>query len=135
MTMARMPTVKVAAEILTATEWQDKCWGRTRCLIERPHYQLHQLEVEEGYCSIHYHRDRANRFIVESGEILVTKFFHVHEEYHRVLPGHHFDVPSLVVHQFTVIKPGEVFEEYFPDRGGTIRTTDIVRLTVGGVNE
>lgn len=136
MSMAAMPTIRLTAEVLTATEWQDKCWGRTRCLIERPHYQLHQLEVEQGYCSIHYHRDRANRFIVESGEVLVTQFFHTKEESQRLcVPGDWFDIPSMVVHQFKVINPGEIFEEYFPDRGGTIRTDDIVRLTVGGVDK
>ena len=26
--------------------WQDKCWGRTRCLISTPLFSRHELEVE-----------------------------------------------------------------------------------------
>ena len=134
--MASVGTIKIPFEVVTAGEWELKCWGRTRCLTERPHYQLHELQVIAGFCSIHYHRKRANRFIVASGSIAVRQWFWKNElPDHILVAGDELDVPSLVVHQFRVIKPGTVYEEYWPDRGEVIHTSDIVRLQVGGLRD
>jgi len=112
-------------------EWVEKCWGRTRCLTDTPWYQRHELFVEQGFCSIHYHQNRANRFHVESGVIEVHEFFWKRTQVIRLSADMTFDVPSLVVHQFRVIQYGRIFEEYYPDRGGQIRTDDIIRLHEG----
>lgn len=133
--MAGHTSVKVFVnvEAIIGSEWEKKVWGRTRCLIKRPHYQLHQLEVEAGFCSVHYHKQRANRFIVESGCIVVRHYFGEQSDNYCLSAGQEHDVPSLVVHRFRVIEPGTVFEEYWPDRGGEIETDDIVRIRLGGL--
>lgn len=118
-------------------EWQEKVWGRTRIEAESPFYQLHRLEViEGGFCSIHYHEHRANRFRVLSGEIEVIEWFADITKAVRLTAGNIHDVPSLVVHQFRVLRSGEVIEEYWPDRLGqhSVETSDIIRITEGGMS-
>lgn len=114
-------------------EWVDKVWGKTRELIDSPFYSRHELEVVAGgYCSLHFHRDRANRFYVKSGAIEIVEMFGPFSARTRLGPENTYDVPSLVPHMFIVLENGLVFEEYYPDRGGKVRRDDIVRLIEGG---
>ena len=113
-------------------EWTRKVWGQTRELIDSPFYSKHELEVVAGgFCSLHYHRYRANRFLVVSGEIEVVEVFGPQVVRTRLGPENTYDVPSLVPHMFIVYRSGVVFEEYFSDRGGQVRRDDIVRLIEG----
>lgn len=113
-------------------EWTRKVWGQTRELIDSPFYSKHELEVVAGgFCSLHYHRHRANRFLVVSGEIEVVEVFGPQVVRTRLGPENTYDVPSLVPHMFIVYRSGVVFEEYFSDRGGQVRRDDIVRLIEG----
>lgn len=114
-------------------EWVRKVWGRTKELVDSPFYSRHELEVVAGgYCSLHYHRERANRFRVVSGMIEIVEMFGPFVCRRKLGPENTYDVPSLVPHMFIVHKDGILYEEYFPDRGGTVRRDDIVRLVEGG---
>jgi len=114
------------------SDWETKDWGRTRCTLKGDLGSLHELEViEGGYCSVHYHRQRANRFIVKSGSIAVVSFYAWNIERMILTAGNVLDIPSHVVHQFQVISEGKVFEHYYRD-GGKVRNDDIVRLCKGG---
>ncbi len=116
------------------SEWNSKVWGHTRCVYESDVFSGHELEVEQGgYCSVHYHLERANRFIVESGVIAVIVFYAWKTQQHMVTKGKSFDVPSQVVHQFQVYQSGRIREDYWADRGGRVRKNDIVRLAEGGM--
>lgn len=113
---------------------EPKAWGSTWPVIETDRYGRYALDVVKGgYSSIHYHRERANRFVVQQGTILVWTFYG-----NRILQsepitdGGTFQVPSLVVHAFAVLEPGRVVEEYWADRGGAVSRDDIVRLCHGG---
>lgn len=115
------------------TAFQEKAWGRTRCTICKDVFQEHELEVMAGgYCSIHYHENRANRFIVESGKIGVVVFRGWTWKRFILSAGDTMDIPSHVTHRFEVYSDGRVFEEYWPDRGANqISTADIQRIVVG----
>lgn len=111
-----------------------KVWGTTRELVDSQHYSLHELSVVSGgYCSLHYHRDRANRFRVTSGLIEIVEMIGPSVTRTTLGPDTVHDVPSLVVHMFIVWQSGTMFEEYYPDRGGSVRRDDIVRLREGGM--
>lgn len=115
------------------SEWTDKCWGKTREVVDSPFYSKHELQLlAGGYCSIHYHLARANRFIIQTGTVEIVEFFG--PKFNRLLlgPDNTYDVASLVPHMFIVHKDGTMLEEYFPDRGGIVDRTDIVRLIEGG---
>ena len=117
-------------------DWTSKIWGQTRCVFASEYFQRHELRViKGGFCSVHYHRGRANRFHVLSGQIQVIEWFSDRKTVHTLGPDNVLDVPSLVVHQFKVLEDGELVEEYWPDRVGspTISTSDIVRLSPGGM--
>lgn len=117
-------------------EWTLKVWGRTRELVDSPFYSRHELEVRAGsYCSLHFHRSRANRFVVVSGAIEIVEMFALHTVRTLLGPENTYDVPSLVPHMFVVHRDGVLFEEYYPDRGGQVRRDDIVRLVEGGVRD
>lgn len=112
---------------------QTKVWGTTKELVDSPFYSRHELQiVEGGYCSLHYHIDRANRFIIASGEIEIIEFYGPLIKRIRLGPQNVYDVPSLIPHLFAVHRSGTIYEEYYPDRGGTVRRDDIVRLVEGG---
>lgn len=114
-------------------DWETKAWGRTRRLIGSELFERHELEVNRGgFCSVHWHAERANRFIVLTGEIHVFAFYGWHVERHELGPDNILDIPSLVPHIFQVISDGRVLEDYWPDRGGRVRSDDIHRLVSGG---
>lgn len=115
------------------SEWTDKCWGKTREVVDSPFYSKHELQVVAGgYCSVHYHEERANRFIVMSGLVEVIEMFGPSVKRTLLGPDNTHDVASLVPHMFAVHKDGEMIEEYFADRGGEVRRNDIIRIVEGG---
>src|SRR4051794_38305828 len=115
------------------SEWQNKIWGTTRELVNSIFYSKYELNINVGsYCSLHYHRERANKFHVISGMVAIVEMFG--PDCNRIIlrPDNTYIVPSLVPHMFIVYKSGVMFEEYFPDRGGTVKNDDIVRIVEGG---
>lgn len=112
--------------------WENKCWGRTRCIEERDDYSMHLLELQAGgFCSFHYHKQRANKFRVISGIVRVVFAYGWNVQWEELKATDEFVMPSLVPHQFQVIEAGEMEEEYYPDRGDKISNADIVRLSIG----
>jgi hypothetical protein len=112
--------------------WEDKVWGRTRELSLEPSFSRHELEViAGGFCSLHLHHERANRFIVKSGVIDVVELVGPYYKLTMLEAGASYEVPSLVLHFFVVHQAGTVIEEYFPDRGGEVKREDIFRLVQG----
>ncbi len=122
--------------IKQASSWVDKVWGETRCLLQSPHYSIYELQVKErGFCSFHYHMNRANRFIVKSGMVRIVWCYGWLIKGITLTDGQSVEVHSLIPHQFQVVEDGVMLEEYFPDRGGTIHNDDIERLTTGGMRD
>ncbi len=116
------------------SDWTVKAWGKTRELVDSPFYSKHDLQVTVGgYCSVHYHAQRANRFMVSSGLVEVVELYGPKLVRHVLGPDNVHVVPSLVPHIFMVHKTGSMIEEYFPDRGGAVARDDIIRLTEGGM--
>lgn len=114
-------------------DWQTKCWGETRELHHCEFYSKHELMVKAGgYCSLHYHEDRANRFLVQSGVIEIIEMFGPIAKRTILRSGEMYDVASLVPHLFAVHKSGAMFEEYYSDRNGMVRRDDIIRIVEGG---
>lgn len=118
---------------LDQPDWQPKIWGRTRTLVDSLVYCCTELDATAGgYSSIHYHRDRANRFTVLSGCLEIWVVYGWTVERVRLTDGNRFDVPSRVVHAFFAVEDTRAMEEYWADRGGGVRADDIVRLNHGG---
>lgn len=116
------------------TDWQDKVWGRTRCVIETPFYSRHELEIIAGtYCSLHYHQYRANRFIVSDGHVQIIEMYGPKIVKTNLFRDNVYDVPSLVPHMFVVYKSGAMVEEYYVDRHGQVKADDINRFFEGGI--
>ena len=116
-----------------AGNWQPKIWGHTRVEINSTRYVRTHLSADPGgFCSVHYHRERANRFIVLRGclDIWILRGWEL--ERVRLTDGNQFTVPSLVVHGFYAVSRCRAYEEYWADRHGEFSIDDIVRLTQGG---
>jgi len=47
-------------------------------------------------------------------------------------PGSVFDIPAMIPHLFCVYESGELFEEYYPEGGQTVKNNDIIRICQGG---
>jgi|GEM_PF-282484 len=117
-------------------EWVQKCWGKTKELVNSPFYSKYELQiVANSFCSMHFHKERANRFIVVSGLVEVIEMFGPTVKKTLLGPDNTYDVASLVPHMFVVYKDGVMIEEYFADRGGEVRRNDITRIVEGGKTE
>ena len=113
-----------------------KCWGTTRCTKDGPAFAVHELELlAGGFCSIHYHRERANRFLVKEGLVRVVFCYGWKVEHVLIKKNESYEVPSLVVHQFQVLEAGSMTEVYWADRNGTVANDDIIRLTEGDLTD
>lgn len=112
----------------------NKCWGTTSRIFDSTLVFADVLHVEAGWqCSRHTHEERANRFHVVSGEIIVRTWDDAGADTeHRLREGDCLTVPSGVMHRFEVIRSGVVVEIYWPDRGGALRASDIQRVDEGG---
>lgn len=116
------------------TDWQAKIWGSTKCLEESVFYSRHELILKAGgYCSFHFHKERANLFHIEYGVVRIVWVYAWRIESTLLSSGNHYDIPSLVPHQFQILEDGKMFEVYYPDRGGEVDNGDIVRLTHGSM--
>lgn len=122
-------------QIMRPTSPDPKTWGETWPVIETDVYGRYGLScIAGGYSSLHYHRERANRFLVVHGAILVWQLFGPQLLCSPPLTdGQTIEVPSFVLHGFGVLEPSEVIEEYWPDRpGAKVSRADIFRVTHGG---
>ena len=120
-------------------EQESKVWGTALHVFSDPHAAVSVLRTEKGaYCSKHFHSQRVNRFIAESGSIDVVEYdpggqFEISRI--RLNPGDVHDVEAGVVHRFEVIESGVVVEVYFPQRPtDRVSHDDIVRLDLGGLS-
>jgi mannose-6-phosphate isomerase-like protein (cupin superfamily) len=123
----------IFGESVRVGDWELKVWGRTRIELAGPQYvRTHLSAFPGGYSSVHYHRERANRFHVLRGCLDVWILHGWDVERVRLTDGNQLAVPSLVVHGFYAVARTWAVEEYWPDRGGVCAADDIVRLTTGG---
>ena len=113
-------------------DWHGKAWGKTRCIVNSPRFQKHELKIEAGgFCSFHYHEERANRFIVKSGKVRIVWAYGWRLLHLDLGIGGVCEIGAGIPHQFQVIESGAMTEEYWSERGRVIETADIVRLTTG----
>lgn len=111
-----------------------KVWGTTECAVESDRYSRHLLQLTVGgYSSVHYHQERANRFLIASGSVAAIVWHGWLYSWVTLSADMTFVIPSLVVHQFVALTSGSMIEEYWPDRGGVVKQDDIVRLCQGGM--
>ena len=118
-------------------ESESKCWGKAMHVFQNPHAAVSILEtLKGGYCSRHFHSQRVNRFIVQSGVIEVVEYDPggtLEVSRVRMEAGDTHDVEAGVVHRFEVIEAGQVVEVYYPQRPtDRVNHDDIVRLDIGG---
>ena len=112
-----------------------KVWGKTWPVITSTIYSRIMLITRAGgFCSLHYHRERANRFSVESGAIYVFQHTAAQAVAKVLNPGDQLTVLPMTLHSFGVLKSGIVIEEYVPPgglSGPPVRIDDIQRLSQG----
>lgn len=118
------------------SQWQEKCWGKTRVIYNSTNLLRYELEVVAGsYCSIHYHEFRTNRFILKSGAVSVVIYDKGSYTRLDLRIDEPLDVDPKILHQFIVIEDGKMIEEYFDKSGKQVEESDIIRLCQGGVKE
>lgn len=115
------------------TSDNNKVWGNTEVIFTSTRFSKHLLSiVENGYCSLHYHVNRSNEFIISSGCLEIFEFYGPEIRKYKLTDGNKHIVPSMVPHLFYAHSDTVALEEYFPDRGGIVDDSDIIRLTLGG---
>ena len=115
--------------------WETKAWGRTRPTDSAPGlFSNHELEIlAGGFCSLHYHEQRANQFYIIEGTLRIVEVYGWDVRVRTLRNGDRYTIPSLVTHQFQAITAVKCEERYFADRNGIVVDTDIIRLTIGGI--
>lgn len=119
---------------------EQKVWGTAMHVFNSSFAAVSILQtIAGGYCSRHSHKQRVNRFIVQSGAIDVVEYDaggDVETSRLRMYAGDVHDVEAEVVHRFEVVVSGVVVEVYFPAHpGGMVYAGDIDRIDVGGMNK
>lgn len=105
-----------------------KVWGIKNRLLETKQAEVDLLHLDANTaCSIHYHDEKINRFVLLSGDVRVkTDLGEVKLEIERP-----FDVEPPLMHQFIVKKDSLLLELAYV-RDGYILDSDIVRKLQGG---
>lgn len=117
-----------------APEWQDKVWGRTKCVFRGQNFEVHELEIKAGgYCSRHRHR-KWNRFHVMAGTLEVDLFATPDgpAEGRALGAGEFFSVAPETWHRFAAKSDCHVLEVYWTT---DISPEDIERFDSGGMND
>ncbi len=112
----------------------NKIWGYTDLVFGTKRFSKHFLQINENsYCSLHFHKHRANEFEVISGKLEIISFYGPVIDRVILTPGNRHIVHSLVPHLFYAHEKTIAVEEYFPDRDmDTIQESDIIRIIPGG---
>ena len=114
-------------------KWEIKPWGKTQTLVDSIYYSKHELHINQGgYCSLHYHMQKANKFVLISGDVRIVELFGPEICETKLVIDKPYCVASLVPHFFAAYNDSELIEEYYPDRCGQVLHNDIIRLTDGG---
>jgi len=115
---------------------QGKLWGETQLIFCYNGVECHNLTiVENGFCSIHKHENKWNRFLVVSGLLEVKQWqlnvadMSAPPDTTVLKPGEICDVPPGAFHQFNALEQSFVIEMYWT----VLDIDDIARLTTGGV--
>lgn len=110
---------------------QGKVWGRTQLVMAWNSVEVHRLYVVAGgYCSVHLHKSKWNRFVVLSGKLLVLVWHDEESEPDETIltAGQITDVPPGTRHQFEAMEESLVMEIYWVQ----LDASDIQRETHGG---
>ena len=117
---------------------QGKLWGQTQLVFCYNGIECHNLViVKNGFCSIHKHVNKWNRFLIVTGTLEVAQWGTDEESTNSrsditvLKPGEICDVPPGVYHQFTATEDSCVIEMYWTVLDGE----DISRLTKGGIKK
>lgn len=117
---------------LADREFEFKIWGRTSCVHRTHNSSSHVLALNANYhCSVHYHRDRANHFYINSGIVDIVEFCESNFKVTRLCKFDSYCVDRLILHTFIVVEDGEMVENYV----GSETADDIVRLIDGGFSD
>ena len=113
-------------------EWQDKVWGRRRCLLKENCVEVWELELNlvDGKpvcCSMHDHDMKFNKFYVVEGKVGVE----IPTGSRILSAGDEQTVWPHIKHRFTVLAPSKVIEFTWARE----ITEDINRDDVGHVLE
>ena len=98
----------------------EKAWGREIVIVNTPEYAGKVMVLKAGFrCSMHYHREKSETFLVTAGRVRLELGPRGQAEYLRnsvriertvLLPGHSVDVPRLTLHRFTGLEDSEFVE-------------------------
>ncbi len=111
---------------------QGKVWGSTSLIFANDLVECHLIEIKKGgFCSIHNHKYKWNRFVLVSGKLEIS-IFHKNGSIDRTVLEHSqiTDVPPGVGHQFEALEDSEAIEIYWV----SLDAQDIDRMgTKGGI--
>jgi mannose-6-phosphate isomerase-like protein (cupin superfamily) len=113
---------------------QGKIWGFTSEIFSKNNVEVHRIEGNaNSHCSKHMHEHKYNMFFVESGTMVIERWKNDYKLVDSTVltAGQSCVVPPCEYHQFFVQDDCVAYEFYWVE----ISSKDIVRESVGGVNE
>jgi tellurite resistance-related uncharacterized protein len=114
---------------------EGKVWGTTIKLYEGNNVEFHKIHaVKGGYCSMHCHQSKYNKFIVEKGALKITEMRNrenMLEDITILKLGDEHVVQPGVYHMFEALEDTDAYEVYYVE----LDTNDIHRLNQGGRRE
>jgi mannose-6-phosphate isomerase-like protein (cupin superfamily) len=118
---------------------EPKPWGATRRVHRCNDFHVDEIDVQPGgYCSVHKHLAKHNRFTVTSGRLLVLASPHSghmeRADYYDLREGDVCFIPSGRWHVFAALwGPARAVEVYTKAGNPVCLEGDITRACVGGL--
>jgi quercetin dioxygenase-like cupin family protein len=114
---------------------EKKAWGEKHNIFYNHAIAVDRLHIRKGgYCSLHSHEFKYNRFYVETGKLLIRMAINNDIKNFIVGPGDEcpykiFDVPPGRIHQFQALEETICIEMAY----AKVVENDIKRLNEGGI--
>ncbi len=115
---------------------QGKVWGVTTSLFNKNNVEVHFIRANKGgYCSVHLHKAKFNKFIVLTGKLKITTWkdygTETLEDISIITAGQECTVAPGDYHQFEALEDTQALEVYWVE----LNDHDIVRKDHGGVRK
>ena len=113
---------------------QNKIWGQTTNIFQTATAEVYRIVgTKGGYCSVHHHAHKFNKFFIERGQMTVRVWDqHGKVQEHILNTYDSLIIPPGVKHQFCVTHDDTVaYEIYWVE----LHPEDITRESEGGLHD
>ena len=105
-----------------------KGWGQETIVHNNKNYCVKLLVLQQGgQCSLHFHKEKEESFLVLEGHVEVELFYDLKREFVNLRLGESIDIPPFMAHRFRAIEDSRLLEASNQD----LEEADLIRIESG----